>query len=89
MFEHIGVGKEETCGVDTPNGPCTMPKGHQAKFHRHRVYPNTVYWIIKSIHLRPNILSRGNGRVPLNYAISDALKTHDRIVIELEVGTDD
>lgn len=70
----------DLCGVVTPTGPCTMQKGHSAQFHRHRVYDKT-YWLIK---VGKKVIANGEARVPLQYAISDALGKHDKIVIEVE-----
>ncbi len=79
---------KELCGAKTPNGPCTLPKGHRTGYHRHRIYPQ-VTWTIetdKGVHIES-----GAARVPLNYAISEALAKHPLVVIHLkkwdEVGT--
>jgi len=74
----------ETCGHPTKKGPCTMRKGHEAKFHRHREY-NTVEWIIRHPKSRV-ILESGQARVPLNYAMTRQLDRHGSIVVECEVG---
>jgi hypothetical protein len=71
---------EELCGADTPNGPCTMPKNHAARYHRHRLY-QTVLWTVKA---NSRILQKGQGRVELNYAIKAALESHKKITCVIE-----
>lgn len=74
----------EVCGAPTSNGPCTMKKGHEATWHRARAYKKT-FWRIKAGD-PIKIINSGEARVPLQYAITDALGQHDNIVIEVEVG---
>lgn len=71
---------EEFCGVETSKGPCTMPKGHAAAYHRHRVY-QTVLWTVKA---NSRVLQKGQGRVELNYAIKTALENHKKITCLIE-----
>lgn len=67
------------CGVQTERGPCTLEKGHKLHYHRHLTY-DTIHW---KIHAASNskVLSEGTGKVPLQYAITDALDKSDGISI--------
>lgn len=70
------------CGKPTPNGPCTMKKGHYAPYCRHRKYEE-VTWTIET--LTGVTLETGSARVPMNYAISRAFKAgHNQITIHLK-----
>lgn len=72
---------KELCGIVTPNGPCTLKKGHRVEWHRHRKY-ETTDWTIKSEDGK--VLETGENRVPLNYAITRQLAKHDQIVIFID-----
>ena len=76
------MATRELCGVETPNGPCTLRKGHNTGYHRHRIYAQ-VAWIIE---LAPEgtLLERGTGRIPLNYAVTRQLEHHRSIVIKIQ-----
>lgn len=73
---------KELCGHPTPKGPCTMQKGHNTEWHRHRKY-DSVKWNIKE-KANSTILESGVGRVPLNYAITRQLDNHDKLVVIVE-----
>lgn len=70
----------ELCGAPTPKGPCTLRKGHNVEWHRHREYESTS-WTIKNE--KGKVLESGQNRVPLNYAITRQMLKHDSIVIEV------
>ena len=76
---------KELCGHPTPNGPCTMAKGHLVNYHRHRVYQNISWRIESTAH---KVLHQGKSRVPLNYAIAESLKDNEEIVIHLKKWKD-
>jgi hypothetical protein len=68
------------CNYETPNGPCTMVKGHKAKWHRH-IDRKRLNW---HIHDQNNdLIHSGIDKVPLIYAMNDALAGSDKIVIEV------
>lgn len=72
------------CGEPTASGkPCNMPKGHPAKFHRHRDYKNPLEWIIKDAKSK-KALESGNGRKELGYAMTYWLKKSISLIIEVE-----
>lgn len=58
-----------------------MRKGHYAKYHRHREI-SRVSWTIET--LGGKLISEGEARVPLNYAITEALENHKNIIIRLD-----
>lgn len=72
---------KELCGEFTPNGPCTMLKGHSVGYHRHRVYSN-ITWTIENAD--GTTLETGESRVPLNYAITRALEKDELIVVHIK-----
>lgn len=76
------MASSKLCGEPTDNGPCTMQKGHTATWHRHRTY-NKTYW---RITVAGRVINNGEGRVPLQYATTEALDQYDKVVIELERG---
>lgn len=69
--------KDELCGIMTSLGPCTMKKDHDTPYHRRRVLP-VVEWELKVGTKR---IKSGIHRVPLNYAIKDALTKYDKFTI--------
>jgi hypothetical protein len=75
-----GPSRTEICGLPANGGECTMPKGHYAKYHRHRLYQK-VEWVISTT--MGEVLEKGNARVPMNYAITRQFDKHDRLVITL------
>jgi hypothetical protein len=68
---------DELCGKMTPHGPCSMKKDHATKYHRHRVF-EVMEWELK---VGTKKIESGINRVPLNYAIKDALNKHDKFTI--------
>lgn len=72
----------EKCGEATPNGPCSMPKGHKAKFHRNRDYKPPIEWQIKNEVNK--VLELGSGRKELGYAMTYWLKKGIKLTIEVE-----
>lgn len=75
------MAAKELCGEPTPNGPCTMPKGHRVGYHRHRVYQNITWTIHTDKGVR---VESGEARVPLNYAITRALENHGMIEVYIK-----
>lgn len=73
--------KKELCGEATPNGPCTLAKGHRVNYHRHRLYEQ-VTWKIETPD--GTELEIGTARVPLNYAVTRCLENHEEIVVKLK-----
>jgi hypothetical protein len=72
----------ELCGQPTSTGkPCNMPKGHSAKFHRHREYDKRIKWTIKNSV--DKILEEGNGRRELGYAMTRWINSGVTLVIEV------
>ena len=69
------------CNVDTPRGPCTMVKGHKAKFHRH-IDRHTIEWTIKDE--TGARIEKGRDKVPLGYAINRALDKKGSIIVYVE-----
>ena len=76
-----GPSRTEMCGAPANGGPCTMPKGHFAQYHRHRIYQK-VDWEVKTT--MGEVLERGSARVPMNYAITRQLKKYENLVISLK-----
>lgn len=76
---------ELLCGAPTKNGPCTLPKGHKIGYHRHRVYKQMT-WIIEDPTGAE--LDSGLGRIPMNYAITEALKENPIITINVKQWDD-
>lgn len=77
--------KVETCGVATPTGTCTMPKGHSAPFHRNRQYVSSMEWVITSASGK-TVLKEGRAIIPLNEALSELRKTSKEIIIKVKFG---
>lgn len=71
----------ELCGEPAKGGPCTMVKGHHAKFHRHRNYKRAIKWTIKTPSHK--IIKEGKGRVDLGYALTAIMKDHPTVHIEV------
>lgn len=57
-----------------------MPKDHQARFHRHRIY-NRVEWILRVE--RSDFELRGAGINELNAAIAKSRVVGSRLLIEV------
>ena len=73
----------ELCGKPDKHGkPCNMRRGHQANYHRHRNYENAVFWEINSPY-NGKSYEVGRGRVSLGYALTRAMKIHDKVVINV------
>lgn len=72
----------ELCGVETPTGPCTMLKGHTAKFHRH--IPRKRFWW-EIADETGKVVREGHSRVPMQYALAELLDNHTKLVIKVEV----
>lgn len=71
---------KQLCNHPTPMGPCTMPKGHRVEYHRHREY-EVMDW---EIRIGQNKLESGTNRVPLNYAIKDALDKYSEFTVVIK-----
>jgi len=72
----------ELCGAETNKGPCNMPAGHSAEFHRHRDYGKRMNWSI--FNTAGTILLEGTGIVPLNQGISAVRDDNDSVTIRAE-----
>lgn len=73
----------ELCGQPTSTGkPCSMPKGHSAKFHRYRDYRAPLQWVIKNQGTK-KILEEGTGRKELGYAMTYWLKKGFNLTMEV------
>jgi len=68
----------EPCGVPTPLGPCTMPAGHEATWHRHREYEGIVWKMVT----RTSVI-QGSGMNSLTNAISRNKSLDHKLVIEV------
>jgi hypothetical protein len=78
------MNKREICGEPTPNGPCNMRKGHEARFHRHRNHNHAIEWqIVNPVN---KIISQGRGRNDLGYALTKVLRDpiYDKFTIVIE-----
>lgn len=80
MRGHLNQSNIPLCGYPTKNGPCNMPKDHQARFHRHRIY-NRVEWILRVE--RSDFELRGAGINELNAAIAKSRVVGSRLLIEV------
>lgn len=74
---------KELCEMPTAKGPCTMPKGHDLPYHRHREYEHS-FWQIKDE--KGKLLASGENMVPMNTAIGRLRKTYDKLFIAVEIG---
>lgn len=72
---------EQLCNEPTPLGPCTMKKGHEARWHRHHIYPKTE-WIMRNE--KGILLAEGSGINPLTAAISRNRKDGITLLVEIE-----
>jgi hypothetical protein len=74
----------DLCGIMTENGPCTMKKGHETRYHRHRTYGALQWELFETRGIHKRKLDAGAGINQLTAAISKNRVSGTNLVIEIK-----